>query len=98
MDENMLGTIALSKMLGARFVARRVTSMLGTVSVVVDLIEDKRVVWRLYVAKDVLARADIEDHTKPSAEQYVPEARALHARAVAGDEAVYLRGQLMEGA
>ncbi len=99
MNDEMLGTIALAKMLGATFKAKkRQKYKPDRVDITVELIDGDRTIWRLVVAEDVLARADITHPEKPSAEMFVPKARDLWSRAVAGDEAVYSMGELVEAA
>ncbi len=98
MSQEITGTVALAKMLGAKFKARKIDHEGGRCSVVIDLLDEGKLVWRLVVANRVLPRADITNPSLPSAEMFVPKARDLYARAVAGDEEVYAMGELFEAA
>jgi len=96
MSEEITGTVALAKMLGAKFKARKIQHEGGKCSIVVDLIDNHTVVWRLIVASHVLNRAELCNPSLPSAEMFVPKAKELYRLAVAGDEGVYAMGYLFE--
>lgn len=97
MDDDILGTIALAKMLGARF--RTVLLKCDDPTrchMSIDLFEGDRVLWRLIYALDVLREVDMSDLDTPCIDDYAMETSALYEAAKSGDESVYRMGFLTE--
>jgi len=92
--EKVLGTIAVSKMMGGTFRIRHdKCSDPAFRDIYVDLIEDKHVVWRYLIAKHVrhtprFGRKDLY------VKDFYNDARLIYYKAVNGDEATYLQGRL----
>lgn len=96
MEDNIVGTIVLAKMLGARFR----TVMLKSndprrCHLSIDLFDGSNVVWRLIYALEVLREVDMTDLDTPCVDDYAMETSALYEAAKAGDESVYRMGFLM---
>jgi len=95
MNDDIVGTIVLSKMLGGRFRTVLLKSdSPNRCHMSIDLYDSDRVVWRLIYAIDVLREVDMTDLDDPCVDDYSMETSALYEAAKAGDENVYRMGFL----
>lgn len=96
--EKVLGTIAVSKMMGGKFRIRLdKCSDPEFRDIYVDLVEDGRVVWRYLVARHIrkVARIGRKDLT---VSHFSNDAKLVYYKAVNGDERTYLEGRLVDEA
>jgi hypothetical protein len=97
MNDDIVGTIVLTKMLGGRFRTVLLKADDPTrCHMSIDLYDSDRVVWRLIYALDVLREVDMTDLDTPCIDDYAMETSALYEAAKAGDESVYRMGFLTE--
>lgn len=95
--DEIVGTIALAKMNGATFkvLGEPVKNERGKSNVVLVLMRDREVVWRLVLFKGVTNKADLANLSASTLADVMPKAKEYMVRAGDGDRDLYLKGRLV---
>lgn len=96
---DIIGAVVMSRLMGGTFNIKNIySSDYVMVTTVLDLHEGDRHIWRYVICKDVFMVPDLADIDAKTHADYVDEMDRVYARALAGDEKLFAKGQLMEGA
>ncbi len=92
-----IGAVVMSRLMGGTFNIRNLyDEKYENVTVVLDLHEGDRLVWRYVIADNVPVLPSLTDiHAKTRAD-YDDEINDAYDRAIAGDEKLFAKGKLME--
>lgn len=94
---DIIGAVSLSRMMGGWFRSSHYYNHDHTrVDLVIELIEDDRVLWKYAVATNVPVYVDPLESDEPSMVDYTEEFDTAYLKALAGDEKIIAKGELVE--